>query len=97
MERRTVKKRIEELCLPPRKNVSAYEADFRKAHSEGLSILELSEKFKISRSQVYVYKRKFGLSYIKEKKTSVVEPAIEPLQPVRSNKKDKTKECIRTK
>jgi len=76
MERRTVQKRIQELNLPPRKNVSSYEEEFRKAHKDGLTVPQLAEKFKLSRSQVYVYIRKFGLSYTREK-TTVVESVRE--------------------
>lgn len=95
MERRAVQKRIQELCLPPRKNVSLYENEFREAHANGLSIIELADKFKMSRSQIYVYLRKFRLSYVKKIKTSVVEPLLNPLEPTRSKKKDKVAKPVR--
>jgi len=87
MERRTVQKRIQELNLPPRKNESSYEDYFRKAHKDGLTVPQLAERFHISRSHVYVCMRKFGLSYTSKTKTTFVEPAIEPSQPSRENKK----------
>jgi transposase len=98
MERRTVQKRIQELGLLPRKHVSSsYENEFREAHGDGLTVPQLANKFHLSRSQVYVYMRKFRLSYVKERKTSVVGPLMNPLEPVRSQKKDKAKESIKAK
>ena len=98
MERKTVSLRIAELGLPSRKPVSAYnEAEFVKAHASGMSIVALAEKFKISKNTVLWHIQELRLSSRVNKKTTGVELLMEHSEPVRSDKKNKTKESIRGK
>jgi hypothetical protein len=89
MSESAVSWKVKSLGLPPRQHVSSCnENDFREAHAQGLSSIELAEKFKISRCHVYHLQRKMGLPYNTKgkNKTIVVEPLMSPPEPVRSNK-----------